>query len=322
MRILYRLIIVFCLTPALAGCGLFSSSEKPHKNLSAAGKEDIMLKIAHATEAGGDLEGAERLYKQAAAQSDSAPAYIELADFYKRQQQDTQAVNALSDALKLQPDNTAIMRELANTYINMGLPDQALSTLNAAIALNTKEAMLYNSRGVALDMLGQYSEAQKSYAVAALYAPDDIVTIKANLSMSYILSGDYDKAIRLLLPLLDSPDASATIRQNLALAYGLKGDRQTALQLGLKDLSPKEAEENLKFYRMLAASHHDNKKGKPAPAIDTPVAAEKPQKVNPVTVTTDVTPITVPPVEVTTPTQAATREPIILPLPVLKPDRP
>jgi len=236
---------------ALSGCDHWNTAEKANKSAFISGREDILLRIAHSTEAGGDIAGAEKQYKQAISTSgESVQPRIELAEFYQRQHRTAEAIDILTGILQLQPYNVDIMRALANAYINSGSPEKAVTLLNKAIATDNKNALIYNSKGVALDALEQYSEAQKSYKTALTLNPDDAITFKTNLSMSYILSGSYDAAIELLLPLLSKPEVTPTIRQNLAMAYGMKGESDKALKLGLKDLTAKQAEENLKFYHM------------------------------------------------------------------------
>jgi len=258
MRLFLIFPILLGLTLAVSSCGESTTFGKSDKNTPISAREEGLLRIAHATESSGDFAASERLYKQAVSLSgNNVETRIELAEFYKRQHADKWAIAPLKEAVALQPHNMEILRNLANTYINMGSPQKALELLDKAITEHGKDALLYNSKGVALDMQGRYAEAQQAYRMALEINPDDAVTFDANLSMSYILDGAYDKAIALLLPLLNSPEANSTIRQNLALAYGLNGESDKALKFGLKDLSAKEAEDNLKFYRMVAKTYRN-----------------------------------------------------------------
>ncbi len=267
MRTYIQVVGSLFLIAALAGCGIFDAEERIGKPMNASGHEEVVLKIAYATEAGGNLAGAERLYKQAASMSpQSVMAHLELAEFYKRHHDNAKALDTLRDTLAIEPENTVILRDLANMHITSGEPKRALALLSRAIETHTGDALLYNSKGAALDQLGKYQAAQEAYQRALELAPDEAMTFKANLSMSYMLSHAYDKAIELLSPLLDTPGTTPTIRQNLALAYGLKGESKKALKLGLQDLTPEEAQENLKFYRMIATPHADSSTKKAAAA--------------------------------------------------------
>lgn len=239
----------------LSGCGE-DAATKEHKKEALTGRQEIGLRLAHATEAGGDLAGAEKIYLKVADQMPQAAApRIELAQFYKRHHEERKAIESLKTGLELEPGNTDIKRELANTYIAAGESKKALTLLDDAIAANPKDFLLHNSRGVALDQLGKYEEARQSYRKASDLNPAGATTYKVNISMSYILSGDYGKAIALLRPMADASDAPPIVRQNLALAYGLNGDSEKALQMTSQDLSATDAAENVRFYRMLARKH-------------------------------------------------------------------
>ena len=192
----------------LTGCSDSALTNKAAKNASSSGKEEVSLRLAHATEDSGDYAGAEKLYEKAVTEApDVTESHLELAEFYKRHHQNAKAISSLNSAMKLQPKNTDIARELANTYIKISDPEKAIGILDTAIATNDKDPLLYNSKAIALDLLGKYTQAQVFYKKAFAVDPSGGLTYKVNLSMSYILSGAYDKAILLLEPLLDVPGA-------------------------------------------------------------------------------------------------------------------
>ncbi len=334
MRTPVWLILVSGAALSLAGCGDPVAAGKPGKTAASSGRQEVTLRLAHATEAAGDYPGAEKLFLQSATQNpDASDAHLELANFYKRHHQDQKAIESLITASKLQPNNADIERTLANTYINAAEPEKAIAVLDTAIAANSRNPLLYNSKGVALDQIGSYGEAQNSYKKAFEIDPAEGTMYKINLSMSYILEGTYDKAIELLRPMLDSPDAPPIARQNLALAYGLKGESENALKLGLQDLSTSEAEENVKFYRMFAQRH--GLRSQKTPGASTVPASvvkelfpeEEPQPaavaapVSPVVVHEEVVPIIVSPPTVTpvsSPPAAVPVSKMTLPEPVVK----
>ena len=325
MRLPFRLIGFSAALLVLSGCNDAKLDSKSMNSASASGRQEIKLRVAHATEESGDLAGAEKIFTQIAAQSPPTVAgKMELADFYLRHHEEARATEALQDALKLEPGNSDIARELANTYISMGQPGQALALLNESIDANPRNALLYNSRGVALDQMGDYARAQKSYKMAYDIDPVGGTTYKINISMSYILSGAYDKAIAILRPMLDTPDSPAIVRQNLALAYGLKGDSEEAEKLGLQDLSESEVQENIRFYRMLA---HKNNPNAPYPSGTAPVPASVVQDLfpesEPAGAALKVEPVNVPPAVSTPPAiEAEPEAKHISPTPLVEPQAP
>jgi Flp pilus assembly protein TadD len=256
----------------VSGCGE-SDASKANKRAMKSEHSDITLKLARASEDAGDLPAAERLYRQVVEKDGSVANYLELADFYRRHNSPRQALVFLNEALKNDPQNTDVMRSIANAEIDMGQPDQAVDMLDKALAITNNDAMLYNSKGVALDMLGKYTQARNAYDTAISLDPQQAATFKTNLAMSYISTEYYTKAINLLLPLVESGNATPSTRQNLALAYGLKGDTENAMKYASKDLPAAQAEENMKFYTMMmnklgSKKAAENKPGdKPAPQV-------------------------------------------------------
>lgn len=241
---------VLCLL-ILAACGE-DQANRASKKAVDRDSADISLRLARASEAAGDFPAAEKLFRQAVDKENTAENRGELVEFYKRHQGEKQALAVLNEALKHNPRDTSILRAIANIRINQGDSEQALKILDDALTLKPDDALLYNSRGVALDRLQRHKAARESYAKAMELDPENAVIFQSNLGMSYIMTEYYSKAIRLLEPLAASSEATPSVRQNLALAYGLKGDNQNALKYGLKDLDDKQANENIRFYTLLA----------------------------------------------------------------------
>ena len=246
----YLLVFFLCISLVLSACGE-NEAERTNKRAVDNNREDVAIKLARASEDAGDLSTAEKMYIQEIGQGGSARIRLELAGFYKRHNAEKQSLKTLRDAEKIYPQDVDIIRAIANIHIEMNEPEAALAILQKAIIANSNDALLYNSRGVALDVLGRYKEAREDFTTAQKLAPEYTMMFNANLGMSYILTESYSKAIKLLLPLANSKDATPAIRQNIALAYGLKGDKQNALKFGLKDSSEDVMNENIKFYQMI-----------------------------------------------------------------------
>lgn len=249
----------------------FDAAEKNNRQSIASGRDEINQRLAAASENAGDLASAERSYLALVkASGNSKESVTQLAAFYSRHNQSARAVALLEPASAAAPDDMNLLRALANSLISADNPERALILLDGAIASHRNDAYLYNSRGVALDRLSRFSEARESYRKAIALNPSEEVDFKTNLSMSFILSGHYNDAIELLQPLVAQNKATPEARQNLALAYGMKGDMNTAMQIGSKDLTLREMNENVRFYKMLAQNTADRHTRKMS-AASTPV---------------------------------------------------
>lgn len=194
-----------------------------------------------------------------------------------------------------------LMRKNANALIESGKPQEAIIIFDKLIEQDPHNALAYNGKAVAFDHSGNHLAAQELYKTALSLSPNSI-PIKNNLAMSMILNGQTGQATKLLESLVkESRDAnpiSHIIRHNLALAYGLSGQYDKASKLNLRDMSKKQAEENVKFYKKYAA--HNSKASaaiiprketrqdigfitsapsEPPPAKPVKVAAKEPQQI-------------------------------------------
>jgi Flp pilus assembly protein TadD len=249
---LLRTTVCIAAITALTACG--AQEVQISKQELPTSQESNSLRLARATLAGGDMRSAERIYLDAVRQSTgSIEPHLALADLYERTERPSLAVSVLEDAVLLKPDNGDAWLKLANAQINDHHASKALKSVTSAESFSPAEPRVYNTKGVALDSLGRYEEAQTAYEQAIRLDPSESHYIQNNLALSHIMSGNYTKAIRILEPLVAAPNASATVRQNLALAYGLKGDTEKALAFNLKDLPEDKAKENIEFYKQYAS---------------------------------------------------------------------
>ncbi len=251
---IWRTGMVIVMATALSAC---QTQEAP--NLSSTrdlptSQQSNLNRLAQATLAGGDVRGAEKLLLEAIRHADdSVESHLMLANLYEQTNRPKLAADILKDAAKLSENDADLWLRLARAQVNAELPAQALQSIAQAETLSPTEPRLYNTKGVALDQLGRYEEAQQAYEQAIRLDPSESTYIQNNLALSYVMSGKFEDAIRLLEPLASAPDATARLRQNLALAYGLKGDMDKALAYNLKDLPEEKARENLAFYREYAS---------------------------------------------------------------------
>lgn len=268
----------------------------PPRQAAPTARSAMLLRLAHNSENAGNLASAASFYHEATEKSPSAQTFLERGRFDFRQGHYTQAIEAFRHGLDYGADDAELLRWLANAQIRADQPEDALATLKRVPPAQEDTPLVHNTRGVALDRLGHYADARAEYERALRLDPASRMTYVANLGMSWILSGDEDRAIATLKPLADAKNASPNIRQNLALAYGLKGDEADAATYAGKDMGDADLKDNERFYEMLS-------KRAPSPDLSAPATPMPPPAYQP------------PPIR-TTPYD----EPATLPMPVLKPD--
>jgi tetratricopeptide (TPR) repeat protein len=132
--------------------------------IGRAGKSDpIDSKLIHA--AMDKLHEAIRLYPR----NDSA--YVDLGFCYGVLRDGDTAVAMYHTATELNPSGSNFI-ELADIYLRVGDPEDALLAANAGIIKDPSNARLYNAKGMALNDLQRFGEAQEAWEKALKINPD------------------------------------------------------------------------------------------------------------------------------------------------------
>lgn len=250
---LRRMVFLAVAASGLTACNLDTVNE--FNNPDPKGKKESILRVADASHKAGDIAAAIDLYRQALpyAGKDTS-VHLKLADLLLENRQDMEAEKMLRDYIKEYPMDTALLRKLGEVQVRRGLLDRALNAYNMGLQIDSQDPLLYSGKGVALDLAGKHTLARDVYDQGLAISPNH-VSLNTNYAMSYILTKDYNKAIDLLTPIVNSPFSTTSARQNLALAYGLKGNLKQARELGLEDFGSDDVEDNLNFYRQMMKTY-------------------------------------------------------------------
>jgi len=246
------------LAVSLAGCANDPMTESIRPR-STAGSPDNpadvvtpILRVAEATERGGDIRSAVGLYRRAhSLDPDRYDALIGLADGLGRLGAADEAAEAYRRALMLRPRDKAALRGLGNQLLALGQPAQAILQLEAALDQG-HDARILNGLGIAHDVQGDHGGAQAFYRTGLDLDPGNIA-LRGNLALSLVLASRYGEAVEILRPLAFGPAATARLRQNLALAYGLAGEMDNAARVARIDLDEAAVRHNLNYYSTLRA---------------------------------------------------------------------
>lgn len=222
-------------------------------------EERALLTQADTARALGRTDEATALYERAAAMQGGVRAHLELAGLYRAGNRPQEALNILEQAYALSPGNAEVMKEYAQQLLRMNQDDKARDIALLGLTRSPEDVRLMNALGVSFDRAGEHTLAQERYldAMEVLSGTVDREYTVNNLGLSYVASGDYDKAIALVEPEVTAAANQPALRQLLALAYGAKGDADKAYELGLIDLNVQQVGENLEFYRALRAGDVD-----------------------------------------------------------------
>ncbi len=126
------------------------------------------------------------------------------------------AFNFLSRAEELSPTDGRIKSLLGSVLVQMERPADAQLLFAQALQLGIPEIQVRKDRGLAFDLVGDQKSAQRDYAVLLRDHDDDEVTRRYALSLA--ISGERDKALSLLDPLLRRRDQAAWRSRTFVLA--------------------------------------------------------------------------------------------------------
>lgn len=119
--------------------------------------------------------------------------------------------------LEKSPRKADATRGLAHSLVGQSKAQDAIPIYRQAIeeAAANPDPRLYSGLGAALDMIGKHADARAAYDAGLKLRPND-PALRNNLAMSYVLSGQPNKAKPLLESLIDEPASSERARQTLA----------------------------------------------------------------------------------------------------------
>ncbi len=198
------------------------------------------------------------------------------------------ALSVYSELLSRHPEDTELLIAIANLYMKQGNFDKshyfygkAIESSNYDLSVIEKKAVAYMMQGKlnqaislgdlitkhdknrwqSYDMIGncyallkQYDMANKNYGMALKIKPDSVRVIN-NMSISYAMNGNLEKAEKLLTKASNfdlSNYKKAQIEMNLALIYAMQGNLEKAEIIASKHLSEKELLNNLAVYSMIS----------------------------------------------------------------------
>jgi len=110
-------------------------------------------------------------------QNDSA--YVDLGFCYGVLRDGTSATDMYMKATQLNPSGSNFI-ELADIYLRVGDAEDALLAANAGLAKEPSNARLYNAKGMALNDLQRFDEAEEAWEKALRLNPN-LAAAKANL---------------------------------------------------------------------------------------------------------------------------------------------
>ncbi len=250
-----RKILCLCLVLLLMGCAQTSDSEKE----AEAVDKSTFLRLAEKAYASRDLMMAASMYQKAiTADPELIPARMGYAKTLAEMGNAPAAISAYEDIIKLRPNDSFAKRGLAGLYLNSFKAKDAEKLL--VDALNQKpDPKLFNSLGVAYDMLGRADEAKQSYYSGIVLDQED-QNLWANLALSMALNGRAKEGVKIMQKVANTASANPVYRQNLAFLYILTNQKPVAEKILRLDMNDEEVARILAFYGKVAAMDNSGEK--------------------------------------------------------------
>lgn len=247
----------FCLVGLLTGCttdhlidSIPPAREPTVNETRETPKAEAVVRVARMTAARGDWPIAASLFRRAHTLDDkNFDALYGLARTLNKLGANEEALAAYQQALVLRPKNTDALRGLGNTLVFLDRSASAIPHFERALGLK-EDRRLFNGIAVAYDMLDDYKAAQAFYRVGLKATPSD-PSLRNNLALSLLLSGNADEAASLFRGLVAEPGATARHRLNLALSLVLAGDTRTAESIVRMDLDARSTAEQIAFFETI-----------------------------------------------------------------------
>ncbi|MEQ1726231.1 MAG: SPOR domain-containing protein, partial [Sphingopyxis sp.] len=153
------------------------------------------------------------------------------------------AIGFLARAEAQAPRDPVIKAAMGAAMVQLEDPVQAMRYFDAAIAAGGLDRTYIADRGLAFDLLGNQARAQADYAVAATTHPSAELTRRTAISLG--ISGQADRAVQLLGPLLRAQDRAAW--RSRAMIVAMNGRTDEAREIARATM-PRQLADGLEPY--------------------------------------------------------------------------
>jgi Tfp pilus assembly protein PilF len=251
-RYLLLLSLVFVLV-GCAGKNVYQAGNASFDAASLEGKDaNEALKLAHLLRDNGRLKAAYEVYATMDGKGQlEGPFLLEYASIAAYAIPGSDVIGLYQRAKEelgekvTKSQQQAICSGLGRAYLGTVQLTKATEQFNCALEANARSVPALNGLGVIASMNGNKDKARSLFQQALDIAPSNELVVN-NLSLSWMASQEYQKAISLLKTKRNSENVST--RLNLALAYVLYDREDMARELLVNSIARDKAEKILSRY--------------------------------------------------------------------------
>jgi len=211
-----------------------------------------VLDAAREAERHGDYPGAQAYYRSAYDRDPkSIEAIVGLSRMLRALSRPREAVTIAERGLLAHERNPQIMAELGKGQLAANDTLQAVESLSRAGALLPDDWEIQSALGVGYDRMSMYDQAVHRYEKALTLKPGNGVILN-NYALSLAQAGNLEQAVAMMEKAVSTPERTTQMRQNLALLYAMTGQIEAAERLVRQDLPAEMATDNIMYYRRIA----------------------------------------------------------------------
>jgi Flp pilus assembly protein TadD len=226
VRSLIIVLSMLCATPVVA-----QTAPVGPKDIIKPDAVQQYLRVAQRLSAQGDIRGAIGFYQQVlAAEPNNADALAGAADILVAAGNPLEATPYYQKLLTLKPTDLRYQLGLARAYNRAQRPTQAIEITDKAIAAGAQGGLAWTEKGLALDLLGRFKEAQLAYGQALKLSPGNPETLQ-RMAFSFSCIEEYATALSLLGQIANMPGGKEHVRNALATVYAMSGQPDQAMKI-------------------------------------------------------------------------------------------
>lgn len=206
-----------------------TSDQNRENNLESGADIEAVLQDAVRHHSTGELESAERLYRQILDKESEHPDALHLLGVIALQRGDTENAHWLiSRALSQSPQNAVLHNNLGSVLREQGRVDEAAESFRRALRLNPDDPQAHHNLGRIWHEQGRPEEAIRCYEEALKAAPDYAEAHNA-LGIAYQALDRLDEAIEHFRDALAHDPKSVEAHNNLGAALQQQGRTEEAI---------------------------------------------------------------------------------------------
>ncbi len=210
-------------------------------------KEQSMNRIAKTMHAQGNLKTAYNFYSDVLKSNPkNIDAHLGLMDLALSHHDPRDAYKQYQLAEKHIGKSKRLDHYLFRIYMALGDLKSAHSHALMLTQTDSKDPKSWRQLGTVLDAQNRHQAAQDAYQKALEIKPDSIKT-KSNLGLSYALSGQAQKAVDTLKPVILDPLSTPKDKHNYVMALVLNNQIEEAELLLAEDLPPSQRLETISY---------------------------------------------------------------------------